>query len=97
MSLILIQLTEKNLNFKSQYLILNPPALTDLLVCSTAPTTGGPGHGTRQTGDHGGAKCFDRGTWAPPSASERVYLILPFIYIPSFSFSFLRQTSIGPL
>lgn len=48
---------------------LNAPAFTDILVCSTAPTTGGPGHGARQTGDHGGAKCFDRGTWAPPSAS----------------------------
>lgn len=50
-------------------LIIHLPALTDTLICSTAPTTGGPGHGTRQTGDHGGAKCFDRGTWAPPSAS----------------------------
>ena len=58
---------KEHLNVKFSF--LNPPALTDLLVCSTASTTGGPGHGARQTGDHGGAKCFNRGTWAPPSAS----------------------------
>lgn len=57
-----IKFAEKKVDFVSD-------SLADTLVSSTAPAAGGPGNGTRQTGDHGGAKCFDRGTWAPPSAS----------------------------
>lgn len=45
-------------------------------VVSPASAAGGPGHGTRQTGDYGGVECIDRGTWTPPSASHSVYFHL---------------------
>lgn len=57
-------------------------------VVSPAPAAGGPGHGTRQTGDYGGVECVDRGTWTPPSASHSVYSHLLIHFFFAFLFIF---------